>query len=55
MKRWLDLPEINVAIFAFLLNLAWEFAQVPLFAGMAQEGRTGEPSRCVRGPRRVTS
>ena len=32
--RFLDAPELNVAIFAFLLNLAWEFAQVPLFAGM---------------------
>jgi hypothetical protein len=25
-KRWIDLPELNVAIFAFLLNLAWEKA-----------------------------
>jgi len=28
-------PEIVVALFAFLLNLAWEFLQVPFFAGMA--------------------
>ena len=34
MKRWLDLPELNVAMFTFLLNLVWEFAQVPLFEGM---------------------
>jgi|SRR5882724_4735506 len=34
MKRWLDSPEVNVAIFAFLLNFVWEFAQVPLFKGM---------------------
>lgn len=34
MKRWLDLPEVNVGIFTFLLNLVWEFAQVPLFEGM---------------------
>jgi hypothetical protein len=27
-------PETNVAIFTFLLNLVWELAQVPLFAGM---------------------
>lgn len=27
MKRFFDLPEVNVAIFAFLLNLVWEFAQ----------------------------
>lgn len=30
----LDAPETNVAVFAFLLNLAWELAQVPLFIGM---------------------
>jgi hypothetical protein len=29
------LPEVNVAIFAFLLNYPWEFLQVPFFAGMA--------------------
>lgn len=29
----LETPEANVAIFAFLLNLPWELAQVPLFAG----------------------
>ena len=35
MKRLFDLPETNVAMFALLLNLTWEFAQVPLFAGMS--------------------
>jgi len=30
-----DLPEVNVALFAFLLNLAWEFWQVPFFRDMA--------------------
>jgi hypothetical protein len=35
MPRLADAPETNVAIFAFLLNLPWELAQVPLFAGMA--------------------
>jgi len=34
MRRGIDAPETNVAIFAFLLNLPWELAQVPLFAGM---------------------
>ncbi|HKO68875.1 MAG TPA: hypothetical protein VJU53_13825, partial [Burkholderiaceae bacterium] len=28
-------PELNVAVFALLLNYPWEFSQVPLFAGMA--------------------
>ena len=38
--RWwqgaLNLPEVNVAIFAYLLNFVWEMFQVPLFAGMRQ-------------------
>lgn len=34
MKRLVEAPETNLAIFAFLLNLPWELAQVPLFAGM---------------------
>ena len=29
-----DVPEVNVAIFAFLLNYPWEFLQVPFFEGM---------------------
>jgi hypothetical protein len=33
-RRFTDAPEMNIAIFAFLLNLPWELAQVPLFAGM---------------------
>ena len=28
------LPETIVALFAFLLNLLWEFLQVPFYAGM---------------------
>ena len=28
------LPEVNIAIFAFLLNFVWEFWQVPFFEGM---------------------
>lgn len=27
-------PELHVALFAFLLNLPWEFLQVPLYVGM---------------------
>ena len=33
--RFLDAPEVNIAIFAFLLNFPWEFLQVPFFAEMA--------------------
>lgn len=28
------LPELNVAIFAFLLNFVWEFLQIPFFEDM---------------------
>jgi hypothetical protein len=34
-SRILDLPELNVVIFGFLLNFPWEFLQVPLYKGMA--------------------
>lgn len=33
--RILEIPEVNIGIFAFLLNYPWEFLQVPFFAGMA--------------------
>ena len=32
--RVLALPELNVVIFAFLLNFVWEFWQVPFYADM---------------------
>ena len=30
-----DTPEFNLAVFALLLNFAWEILQAPLYAGMA--------------------
>lgn len=30
-------PELNVAVFSFLINLAWEYWQVPFFRGMADQ------------------
>ena len=36
VQRLLQVPELNIAIFAFLLNYPWEFLQVPFFAGMAE-------------------
>ncbi len=30
-RGWLNLPELNVAIFAFLLNFLWEVQQMPFF------------------------
>ena len=32
--RILDLPELNIASFAFLLNFVWEFWQVPFYQDM---------------------
>jgi len=40
----MDLPELQVAIFAFLLSLAWEILQGPFFQGMT-EARHGEAVR----------
>ena len=38
MTRWLaravELPELNVAFFSFLLHFVWEMWQVPYFEGM---------------------
>ena len=36
-RRLLETPEFNLAIFAFLLNLAWEIWQIPLFLGMGDQ------------------
>jgi hypothetical protein len=32
----LTLPELNIALFAFLLNFVWEMLQIPFFRGMKQ-------------------
>jgi hypothetical protein len=40
VHRWLNAPETNIAIFSFLLNLAWEFWQSPFFEGHAVESVT---------------
>ena len=34
LTKWSYSPEFNIAIFALLLNLPWEFFQVPLFREM---------------------
>lgn len=35
--RLLTLPELNVVIFAFLLNFVWEFWQVPFYRDMSSD------------------
>jgi hypothetical protein len=32
----LSLPELHLALFAFLLNFVWEMLQIPFFRGMTQ-------------------
>jgi hypothetical protein len=46
--RWLDAPETNIAIFSFLLNLAWEFWQSPFFEGLAQAQHWQAVIMCTR-------
>lgn len=46
--RLLDLPELNVAVFAFLLNFVWEFFQVPFFRGMAAAPHWEAAQVCIR-------
>jgi hypothetical protein len=48
VKRLVDLPEINVALFAFLLNLVWEFGQVPLYRGLPSSGHWASIKLCAR-------
>lgn len=48
VSRLIGAPEFNVAIFAFLLNLPWEFAQVPLFADMPIAGHWRAIQVCGR-------
>jgi len=48
VKRLVDLPEINVALFAFLLNLVWEFAQVPLYRDLPSSGHWASIKLCAR-------
>jgi hypothetical protein len=48
MTRLSNLPEANVALFAFLLNYPWEFLQVPFFEGMADAPHWEAVKFCTR-------
>lgn len=48
MKRLVDLPEINVALFAFLLNFVWEFGQVPFYRDLPSQGHWASIKLCGR-------
>ena len=43
----LDAPEVNVVIFALLLNYPWEFLQAPLYRGMATAPHWLAVQRCT--------
>lgn len=41
-------PEFNIVMFALLLNLPWEFLQVPFFAGMPSADHWDGVKTCAR-------
>lgn len=47
-RGFLDQPETNIFIFAFLLNYPWEFLQAPLFKGMAEATHWEAVKVCTR-------
>lgn len=44
----LDAPEFNIVAFSFLLNLPWEYWQVPFFQGMADRPHWEGIVACTR-------
>ena len=48
LHRMLELPELNVALFAFLLHFVWELWQVPFFRGMATAPHWEAVQFCTR-------
>jgi hypothetical protein len=49
LRRILDVPEVNVVIFGFLLNFPWEILQLPLFLGKATAPYWGQVKVCLIG------
>ena len=51
LTRWLSnlsgTPEFNILVFSFLLNLAWEYWQVPFFRGMADQPHWAGVKACT--------
>lgn len=43
-----DLPELNIAFFSFLLHFVWEMWQAPFFADMASTAHWSEVVACSR-------
>jgi hypothetical protein len=47
-RRFLQTPEFNLVVFAFLLNLVWEFWQTPFFVGMAEQPHWSAVKICTQ-------
>ena len=47
-RGFLQTPELNVAIFSFLLNFVWEIWQAPFFAGMTEANHWTAVRECTR-------
>ena len=45
--RWLNTPELNVAIFSFLLNFFWEIRQMPYFRVSSEFSYTDIINNCT--------
>jgi len=48
VSRILDRPDLNVLVFAFLLNYPWESLQAPLFAGMRTAAHWDAVKACTQ-------
>lgn len=48
VSRILDRPDVNVFIFAFLINYPWENLQAPLFAGMKAAAHWNAVKACTQ-------
>ena len=48
VARLQDLPELNVAIFAFLLNFVWEMWQIPFYQDMLAKAHGDGVWQCTR-------
>ena len=47
-RRTLDLPELNILFFAFLLHFMWEMLQVPLYAELSGATHWDGIRTCLR-------
>ena len=46
-SRWLNLPELNIGIFSFLLNFLWEIQQMPFYQIPAEFSHSDMTRNCT--------